>query len=56
MQNRLWSGIINVWLVVACGGSCVVLDLIEISIVVLTFAAWFPIESAVSGFKGEQRP
>ena len=30
--------------------------LIEASIVFLTFAAWFPIESAVSGFKGEQRP
>ena len=30
--------------------------LIETSIVVLTFAAWFPIESDVSGFKGEQRP
>ena len=26
------------------------------SIVVLTFAAWLPIGSAVSGFKGEQRP
>ena len=26
------------------------------SIVVSTFTAWFPIESAVSGFKGEQRP
>ena len=25
----------------------------ETSIVVLTFAAWFPVESAVSGFKGE---
>ena len=28
----------------------------DFSIVVLTFAAWFPIESAVSGFKGDQRP
>ena len=26
------------------------------SIVVLTFTAWFHIESAVSGLKGEQRP
>ena len=28
----------------------------ETSIVVLTFAAWFSIESATSGFKGEQHP
>ena len=31
-------------------------SLIETSIVVLTFSTWFLIESAVSGFKGEQRP
>ena len=34
----------------------IIKSLIETSIVVLTFAAWFPIESAASGFKGEQRP
>ena len=33
----------------------IIKSLIETSIVVLTFAAWFSIESAVSGFKGEQR-
>ena len=30
--------------------------LVDLSIVVLTFTDWFPIESAVSGFKDEQRP
>ena len=30
--------------------------LIETSIVVLTFAAWFSIEIAASSFKGEKRP
>ena len=34
----------------------IIKSLIETSIVVLTFAAWFPIENAVSGFKREQRP
>ena len=31
-------------------------SLMETRIVVLTFPAWFPIENAVSGFKGEQCP
>ena len=31
-------------------------SLIETSKVILTFAALFPIDSAISGFKGEQRP
>ena len=34
----------------------IIKSLIETSIVVLTFAAWLPIESAVNGFKGKQQP
>ena len=34
----------------------IIKSLIEISILVLTFAVWLPTESAVNGFKGEQLP
>ena len=34
----------------------IIKSLIETGIVVLTFGAWFPIESVVSGLKGEQCP